>query len=134
MKKTTEKQAKMNKTCFINPAEVFKGLLKSKDAVNENPHENNKKEAVNHPDHYAGNGIEVIDVIEAFGLGFNLGNVIKYVLRAGKKDELIQELSKAKWYLEREIGNLKAKAEFEAGWGRKINKSKWQKIGGDICG
>lgn len=120
MKKTTdktEKPAKMNKSRFINPAEVFKGLLKSKDAVNENPNVNNKKEAVNHPAHYAGNGIEVIDVIEAFGLGFNLGNVIKYVLRAGKKDELIQELSKAKWYLEREIGNLKAKAEYEAGAG-----------------
>lgn len=64
-----------------------------------------EKEMVNHPSHYQGNGIEVIDVIEAFGLGFCLGNVVKYVLRAGKKDERLQELRKAKWYLEREINN-----------------------------
>lgn len=63
------------------------------------------KEMVNHPSHYQGNGIEVIDVIEAFDLGFCLGNVVKYVLRAGKKDERLQELRKARWYLEREISN-----------------------------
>lgn len=63
------------------------------------------KEMVNHPSHYQGNGIEVIDVIEAFDLGFCLGNVVKYVLRAGKKDARLQELRKAMWYLEREINN-----------------------------
>lgn len=62
-----------------------------------------EKEMVNHPDHYQGNGVEVIDVIEAFDLGFCLGNVVKYVLRAGKKDERLQELKKARWYLDREI-------------------------------
>lgn len=64
-----------------------------------------EKEMVNHPSHYQGNGIEVIDVIEAFDLGFCLGNVVKYVLRAGKKDARLQELRKAMWYLEREISN-----------------------------
>ena len=65
---------------------------------------------VNHPSHYqTKSGIEVIDVIEAFDLGFCLGNVCKYVLRCGKKDSDIQELEKAKWYLEREIKNRKAK-------------------------
>jgi len=44
-------------------------------------------------------------VIEAFGLGFHLGNVVKYILRCGKKDADIQELKKARWYLEREIAN-----------------------------
>lgn len=61
------------------------------------------KEMVNHPDHYQGNGIEVIDVIEAFDLGFCLGNTIKYILRCGKKDAALQELKKARWYLDREI-------------------------------
>ena len=63
---------------------------------------------VNHPKHYQSkSGIEVIDVIEAFDLGFNLGNVIKYICRCGKKDLDVQELEKAKWYLEREINNRK---------------------------
>jgi hypothetical protein len=66
-----------------------------------------EKNAVNHPDHYQSNsGIEVIDVIEAFSLSFALGNVIKYVLRSRNKGKLIQDLKKAKWYLEREIINL----------------------------
>lgn len=63
------------------------------------------KEVVNHPDHYQGNSIEVIDVIEDFQLGFNLGNAIKYILRAGKKGNKLQDLKKAIWYLEREILN-----------------------------
>lgn len=65
------------------------------------------KEMVDHPSHYqTSSGMEVIDVIEAFNLGFCLGNVVKYVLRCGKKtDDEIQELKKAKWYLEREIAN-----------------------------
>jgi len=67
----------------------------------------NKKEMVNHPDHYQGNKFEVIDIIEDFGLGFHLGNVVKYVLRAGKKDATLQELEKAKWYLDRYIQNIK---------------------------
>lgn len=58
---------------------------------------------VNHPPHYKGNGIECIDVIEAFGLGFNLGNAVKYILRAGKKGDRIEDIRKAMWYLEREI-------------------------------
>lgn len=63
-------------------------------------------EKVNHPDHYKGNRFEVIDIIEDYGLNFNLGNVIKYTLRAGKKDDEITDLKKAVWYLEREIGRL----------------------------
>jgi hypothetical protein len=68
-----------------------------------------KKELVNHPKHYGGkdNPYEAIKVIEAWDLGFCLGNTIKYISRAGKKDETIQELEKALWYLKREIKNLK---------------------------
>ena len=67
------------------------------------------KELVNHPKHYGGkdNPYEAIKVIEAWDLGFCLGNTVKYISRAGKKDETIQELEKALWYLKREIKNLK---------------------------
>jgi hypothetical protein len=68
-----------------------------------------KKELVNHPQHYGGkdNPYEAIKVIEAWNLGFCLGNTIKYISRAGKKDDTIQELEKALWYLQREINKLK---------------------------
>ena len=51
------------------------------------------------------NPYEAIKVIEAWGLNFSLGNVIKYVSRAGKKnkDTYLEDLKKAKWYIEREI-------------------------------
>jgi len=67
------------------------------------------EEKVNHPSHYNTGRIEVIDFIEDQKLGFCLGNVIKYVSRAGKKDssKTIEDLEKAKWYLEREIKKLK---------------------------
>jgi hypothetical protein len=67
-------------------------------------------EQVNHPSHYGGadNAYEAIKVIEAWGLGFCLGNTVKYISRAGKKDtdKVVQDLEKAKWYLEREILKL----------------------------
>jgi hypothetical protein len=58
---------------------------------------------VNHPQHYSAHGIEPIDYIESHDLNFNLGNVIKYVSRAPYKGTELQDLKKAKWYLEREI-------------------------------
>lgn len=59
---------------------------------------------VNHPSHYKGiGGIEAIDVIEGFKLGYTLGNVIKYVLRADRKGFALVDLRKARWYLDREI-------------------------------
>lgn len=71
-------------------------------------------EQVNHPKHYGGadNPYEAIKVIEALGLGFCLGNTVKYISRAGKKetDKTVQDLEKAKWYLEREIEKLKSKS------------------------
>ncbi len=69
------------------------------------------KEQVNHPEHYGGseNPYEVIKVIRALGLNFSLGNVLKYIARAGKKDEskLLQDLEKAAWYLNDEIETIK---------------------------
>lgn len=58
---------------------------------------------VYHPNHYQSHNMEVIEIIEAFDLGFSLGNVIKYVLRSGKSVNELKDLEKAKWYLEREI-------------------------------
>ena len=64
---------------------------------------------VNHPAHYTSGGIEAIDVIEAFNLGFCLGNTVKYVLRAGRKaGGTVEDLKKARWYLDREIANREA--------------------------
>jgi len=62
-----------------------------------------------HPQHYGGkdNPYEAIKVIEAWGVGFNLGNTLKYISRAGKKDNIIQDLEKALFYLDREIQNRK---------------------------
>ena len=67
-----------------------------------------KLQAVDHPPHYGGaeNTYEAIKVIEAWELGFNLGNVIKYISRAGKKGSRIDDLKKAQWYLTREIEKL----------------------------
>ena len=64
------------------------------------------KEMVNHPAHYNRVKYEAIEVIEDWGLGFNLGNTVKYISRAGHKDNIIQDLKKAKWYLDREIQRL----------------------------
>ncbi|HRH59171.1 MAG TPA: DUF3310 domain-containing protein [Chitinophagaceae bacterium] len=68
-------------------------------------------EQVNHPAHYGGadNPYEAIKVIEAWKLDFCLGNTVKYISRAGKKetDKTVQDLEKAKWYLERKILQMK---------------------------
>jgi hypothetical protein len=60
---------------------------------------------VDHPAHYNQGGIEVIDFIEAYTLPYHLGNAVKYIARAGLKnpDTYLEDLKKAKWYLEREI-------------------------------
>ena len=67
-------------------------------------------EQVNHPAHYGGaeNPYEAIKVIEAWELGFCLGNTVKYVARAGKKDAgaTVEDLKKARWYLDRHIANM----------------------------
>ena len=66
---------------------------------------------VHNPPHYKSGGIEVIDVIEAFELNFRLANVIKYVLRAGRKGDALTDLRKAKYYLDREIARREAGAD-----------------------
>lgn len=73
----------------------------------------NKTEVINHPLHYGGDSIyEVIKVIEAWDLdkSFCLGNAVKYIARAGKKDnQPVEDLKKARFYLDREIAKLEGK-------------------------
>ena len=70
-----------------------------------------QEEKVNHPSHYGGedNPYEAIKVIDAWNLDFCLGNVVKYISRAGKKynNSSKQDLKKALWYLEHEIESIK---------------------------
>jgi hypothetical protein len=61
-------------------------------------------DSVNHPDHYQGQGIEVIDIIDS--LDFYRGNIVKYILRADKKGNEIKDLHKAKWYLDKLIQKM----------------------------
>lgn len=84
---------------------IFEGVEKliseKKDVVTEH-------DAVNRPSHYTDGKIEVIDFIEDKKLGFCLGNAVKYISRAGKKDAAKhkEDLMKARWYLDREISKL----------------------------
>ena len=66
-----------------------------------------EREMVNHPDHYQGNKMEVIDIIEDYNLGFSLGNAVKYILRADKKGNKKQDLEKAIWYINRELSKFR---------------------------
>ena len=63
-------------------------------------------DAVNHPSHYTRGNIEVIDFIEDQQLPYHLGNVVKYVARAGFKGDKVEDLKKAQWYLNRYIRTL----------------------------
>ena len=75
------------------------GFVSNKDKCNDN---------VEHPSHYNIGKIEVIDFIEDQNLNFSLGSAIKYISRAGKKDfnKYVEDLEKARWYLNREIERL----------------------------
>jgi len=65
---------------------------------------------VDHPPHYHHeSGVEVIDAVEAWGLGFCLGNVVKYVARSGHKGDAREDLQKALWYLTRELSKYEDK-------------------------
>ena len=94
---------------FIEPWKRPGFVQPGKEAVEKMP---GAKEAVHHPDHYGGkdNIYEARKVIRAWRLGFNLGNVVKYIARAGKKDpaKTIEDLEKAAFYLNDEIEALKA--------------------------
>jgi len=60
------------------------------------------------PEHYKSGGMEAIQIIEAFDLGYHRGNALKYILRAGRKDDAVLDLRKAVWYLQREMARVAA--------------------------
>jgi transcriptional regulator len=74
-----------------------------------------KPDMVNSPNHYTAGGIETIDFIEAKKLGYHLGNVVKYVSRAPHKGRQLEDLKKARWYLDREIDRVQADV-YADGW------------------
>lgn len=63
-------------------------------------------DSINHPAHYTHGAVETIDAIEAWALGFHLGNAVKYISRAEHKGSKLSDLRKARWYLDREISRL----------------------------
>lgn len=81
-------------------------LKKHKEGIEDIKTEN---DPVNHPSHYTDGNIEVMDYIEDKGFNFALGNAVKYISRAGRKDKnkTIEDLEKSRWYLNREIERLK---------------------------
>lgn len=107
------------KVCYGNIEEIFRdetelGALRKAILVARHLLEEQEEyEIVDHPQHYGGASAkhEAISVIEEWNLGFHLGNVVKYISRAGKKPDqnTIDDLKKAKWYLERYIQNLEDK-------------------------
>jgi predicted 2-oxoglutarate/Fe(II)-dependent dioxygenase YbiX len=79
----------------LNNKEILNGLEKIA-----------RRDAVNHPSHYNSGNIEVIDAIEDWGLDFNAGNVVKYVARHQHKANPVEDLKKARWYLDRIIERI----------------------------
>lgn len=73
-----------------------------------------RADPINHPTHYTFSHIEVIDAIEAWELGFHLANVIKYVARADRKGRPLDDLKKARWYLDREIQRREGDAQHDS--------------------
>ena len=108
------KNKKWNHVSVVTPVPVPENKITTLGALIENAQSKIKDHAtklyispealdmVNNPPHYKRNGIEVIDVIEAFDLNYRLGNVVKYVLRHDNKGG-VEDLKKARWYLDREI-------------------------------
>jgi hypothetical protein len=100
------KPSEVAKKFKMTPSYVY--LLRHKTKKPSNLIKSSTKEEavdkVNHPPHYKVGGIETIDFIEAKKLNYNLGNVIKYITRADHKGSRNEDLQKALWYLNRELG------------------------------
>lgn len=89
--------------------QILEGLILSQhSAISHNPLPTYIKPSPPKGYYKAHNGMEAIDVIEAYNLSFSLGNALKYIIRAGKKESKREDLIKAIWYLNRELENEKA--------------------------
>ena len=96
-----EKQNKINKVNEVNKEQI------------ENPNCYAEDERVNHPEHYTKGGIEVHDFISAWRMNFDAGNVIKYVTRAPYKNNKLEDLKKARWYLNKLIEEAEKEKKHE---------------------
>jgi hypothetical protein len=88
---------------YKKPTRLLESVRKMKTTLDALDKIKDRPDPVNHPPHYKTGGVETIDFIEAKDLNYRLGNVVKYVTRAGKKGNPIEDLKKARWYLDREI-------------------------------
>jgi predicted transcriptional regulator len=86
--------------------EMIKDVLTTDETRLKNAVAQARADMVNHPPHYTAGGIETIDFIEAKKLGYNLGNVVKYITRSDLKGDRLENLKKAQWYLNREVNNM----------------------------
>lgn len=103
----TNEEIKRMKGESMDNYSMFQKDLEAKVANKESKED--KEELINHPAHYAeGRKYEPIDVINDWGLNFNLGNAIKYISRAGRKDPnaILRDLKKARWYIDYELDRL----------------------------
>lgn len=105
-KEMREGMAKVQMTALSPKRAASKAIKGMKVIATFTSNKSIKSDMVNHPPHYKAGGIETIDFIEAKNLGYNLGNVVKYVSRADLKGNKLEDLQKAKWYLDRAISNL----------------------------
>ena len=102
-----EKKKYRMQAAFEKPAVFLESIAETREKIRDQT-ERELLDLVNRPPHYRTGGIETIDFIEAKDLNYRLGNVIKYVSRAGRKDtDAVQDLEKAAWYLQREITTRK---------------------------
>ncbi len=100
--KASEVAKKFNMT--LSYVYVLKSKSKKPSKIIKTSTQKEVVDNVNHPPHYKVGGIETIDFIEAKKLNYNLGNVIKYITRADHKGSRNEDLKKALWYLNRELG------------------------------
>lgn len=92
----------------FTPRVTSEAYMKAQQALVDRILKTGDHDPVNAPKHYkAGDVYETILVLEAWGLNYHLGNTVKYISRAGKKGDIIEDLEKARWYLDREIERLK---------------------------
>ena len=87
-------------------------------------------EKINQPQHYQGGNISTNDVIREFNLNFALGNVVKYVLRAGRKPDAstLEDLNKALWYLRDEIKERKPDSSGLEGLAARTSSTNWGRV------
>jgi hypothetical protein len=81
---------------------------------------------IKHPSHYAeGRKYEPKDVIRDWGLNFNLGSAVKYISRAGRKDDIVQDLKKAQQFIQFEIDAIETERQIEAKFGTLEDALEW---------